>query len=95
MIKPSETGPTMRLAVDDAATAQAAGVRFARDLAGAHGGDFLLAVGEQRDLIHRAILDAGFSAEQAHGATEHFEVAALVEWTRLTKAMTGDVSGTA
>ena len=95
MTEPPETGLMVHLAVDDTQTAQQAGAKFARDLAGAHGADFMLALGEQGDLIHRAITDAGFSAEQAQLAAEHFEVAAREEWTRLAGAMAADASGTA
>ena len=95
MTETSDDGPMVRLAVDEAATAQTAGVRFARDLAGARAADFMLALAEQADLIRRAIMDAGFSTEQAQNAAEVFELAALVEWARLVRAMTGDVSGTA
>ena len=83
------------LAVDDARTAQDAGTKFARDLAGAVSVDFMLALGEQDSLIRRAIMDAGFSDKQAHLAAEHFEAAAREEWARLASAMASDVSGTA
>ena len=46
---------------------------------------------QARRLLHgelEALLEAGRPAEA-------FELAALVEWARLTRAMTGDVSGTA
>lgn len=96
MTEPPDDGELMvRLAVDDAATAQTAGVRFARDLTGARRGDFLLALAEQCDLICRAITDAGFSTDQAQDAAEHFKTSALVEWARIARAMTDDVSGTA
>lgn len=77
------------LAVDDARTAQDAGAKFARILAGIGSVDFMVALAEQGDLIRRAITDAGFSAEQARLAAEHFEVAARDEWTRVA-----DASGT-
>ena len=50
-----DDGPMVRLAVDDASTAQTAGVRFARDMVGARAADFMLAVAEQADLIRRAV----------------------------------------
>lgn len=90
-----DDGLMVRLAVDDARTAQDAGAKFARDLAGAHGADFLLALTEQAGLIRRAILDAGFSAEQAQLAAGHFEMAAREEWTRLAGAATAGAWGTA
>ena len=95
MTEPPDDGPMVHLTVDDAATAQTAGVEFARNLAGAPRAVLLLALGEQCDLIRRAITDAGFSEEQARGAAEHFEAAALAEWTRLVGAMASDVTGTA
>jgi len=76
----------VHLAVDDARTAQKAGVKFARDLAGAVSADFMMALAEQEDMISRAIMRAGFSAEQARLAAEHFEMAARAEWERITAA---------
>ena len=76
----------VRLAVDDALTAQAAGTKFARDLGGAVSTDFTAALAEQEELIQRAITDAGFTAEQARLAAEHFEVAARAEWERIAAA---------
>jgi hypothetical protein len=66
----------VRLAVDDARTAQEAGAKFARALAGALWPDFVLAVAEQEYLIRRAIAEAGFADGQARLAAERFEVAA-------------------
>lgn len=68
------------LTVDDARTAQAAGVTFARTLSGAHLADFTLALAEQKLLIERAIVEAGYSAEQARLTAWHFAVAARDEW---------------
>ena len=85
----------IRLAVDDATTAQEAGAKFARDLAGAVSADFMLALGEQGDLVRRAILEAGFSDEQAQLAAGHFEVAAREEWAWLAGAATAGAWGTA
>ena len=76
----------VHLTVDDARTAQEAGARFARDLVGAMPRDFLLALGEQRGLIRRAITDAGFTRGQARLAAGHFEVAAREEWARVGAA---------
>ena len=95
MTEPPDDGLMVRLAVGDARTAQEAGAKFARDLAGGHGDDFTLALIEQSSLIRRAITDAGFSTEQARLTAEHFEVAALAEWARLASAIASDVSGTA
>ncbi len=83
MTEPREEDLLARLAVDDAKTAQDAGARFARALAGAASAAFMVALAEQEDLIRRTIMDAGFSAEQAQLAAGHFEVAALDEWERI------------
>ncbi len=90
MTAPHEDDMLARLAVDDARTAQDAGARFARALAGASSAAFMVALAEQKDLIRRTITDAGFSAEQARLAVEHFETAAKVEWEQIA-----DVSGAA
>ena len=76
----------VRLAVDDARTAQEAGAKFARALAGALWPDFVLALAEQEYLIWRAIADAGFTDGQARLAAERFEVAAVAEWWQLAGA---------
>jgi hypothetical protein len=76
----------VRLAVDDARTAQEAGVQFARALAGALWPDFVLALDEQEYLIRRAIAAAGFADGQARLAAERFEVAARAEWRQLAGA---------
>ncbi len=81
-----EVDMLVRLAVDDARTAQDAGARFARALAGASSAAFMVALAEQEDLIRRTITDARHSAEQARLAAEHFEVAARDEWTRVADA---------
>lgn len=76
----------VRLATDDSRTAQDAGARFARTLADLGSADFMTALAEQQDAIQRAIVEAGFSAEQAWLATEHFGDAALDERTRVADA---------
>ena len=53
------------LRVDDARTAQAAGARFTRTLADADSEDIAAALWEQEHLVERAIIDAGYSSEQA------------------------------
>jgi len=85
-INPSEDDLYVHLTVDDARTAQAAGARFARTLAGAATDAFMLALAEQEHLIQRAITDAGHTAEQAELAAGHFTVAARDEWERITGA---------
>lgn len=94
-MKLREDDMLVRLAVDDARTAQDAGAGFARALAGAYPVDFMVALAEQEDLVRRAILEAGFTAEQARLAAEHFEVAALAEWKRVALTATTDAWGTA
>ena len=94
-MKLHEDAMMVRLAVDDAQTAQQAGAKFARNLAGVMPCDFMLTLGERGSLIRRAILDAGFSTEQAQLAAGRFEVAAREEWARLASAMASDMSGTA
>ena len=76
----------VRLTVDDARTAQTAGVAFARTLSGAHSQDFALALDEQEHLIERAIIEAGHSVDQAQLAAGHFATAARDEWARLVSA---------
>lgn len=95
MTEPPGDAMMVRLAADDAKTSQEAGASFARDLAGAASADFMLALGEQSNLVRRAILDAGFNAEQAQLAAGHFEVAAREEWARIAGAATADAWGTA
>lgn len=95
MTEPPDDGLMVRLAVGDARTAQEAGAKFARDLAGGHGDDFTLALIEQGSLIRRAITDAGFSTEQAQLAARHFEASALAEWARLASGLASDMAGTA
>lgn len=80
MIELHESDAPTHLAVDDARTAQDAGARFALALADVGSADFMVALAEQLDLIRRAITDAGFSANRAQLAAEHFEAAARAEW---------------
>ena len=76
----------VHLTVGDARTAQRAGAKFARTLAGAHSADFALALAEQQDLIRRAIMAAGYTAEQEELAVGRFGVAARDEWQRIADA---------
>ena len=95
MIELREEDMMVHLAVDDAHTAQAAGVRFAHTLAGDCSADFTLALAEQTDLIERAIADAGFSEQQARLAAGHFEVAARDAWQRIASSGGSGAWGTA
>ena len=85
----------VHLTVDDARTAQLAGCKFARTLAGADPDDFAAALWEQEHLVERAITDAGYSSEQARLAAGHFGVAARDEWQRIANAGGGFLWGTA
>ena len=80
---------------DDADQAFAAGVQFARGLAGAEGGAFMVALGEQVALVRSAITIAGFSPTKAPLAAEAFEVGARVEWKRIASPARPMVWGTA
>lgn len=83
------------LSPGDDDTAFAAGVRFARSLAGAEPAGFMLALGEQEALIRAAIVKAGFSIEKAHLAGEAFEVSARNEWRRISALGQSTTWGTA
>ena len=73
----------VRIHPDDADQAFVAGVQFARALAGAEGGAFMVALGEQVALVQSAIATVGFSPTKARLAAEAFEAAARVEWRRI------------
>ncbi len=83
------------LTVDDARTAERAGCKFARTLAGADPADYVLALAEQEHLVERAIMDAGYSVEQARLAAGHFGTAARDEWQRIADPSGGVLRGTA
>ena len=68
---------------DDADQALVAGVQFARSLAGAEDGAFMVALGEQVALVQSTIAVVGFSATKARLAAEAFEAGARVEWRRI------------
>jgi hypothetical protein len=87
MRDPREDDLLVHLTVDDAWTAEAAGVKFARILAGARPEELALALAEQAHLIERAIRDAGHGAEQARLAAEHFAAAARNEGQRIAGAL--------
>ncbi len=84
-----------RLDVNDARTAQDAGTKFARALADIGSADFMTALAEQQDLIQRAIVEAGFSTQQAWLAAEHFGDAARDEWAQMTHAGAATAQGQA
>jgi hypothetical protein len=95
MTDPDEEDITVHLTVDDARTAQAAGIKFTHTLTGAHAGDFALALAEQEHLIQRAITNAGYSATQADLAAREFAAAAALEWQRIADASGSEVWGQA
>ena len=80
---------------DDADQAFVAGVQFARSLAGADGGRFMVALGEQVALVQSAIATAGFFPTKARLAAEAFEAGAREEWRRIGSPVRAAVWGTA
>ncbi|MGI4798338.1 MAG: hypothetical protein ACRYG8_30705 [Janthinobacterium lividum] len=87
--------PMVLLVPEDADTAFAAGVQFARALAGAESVAFLVALGEQQALIRTAVLKAGYSNGKARAASEAFEAGAREEWGRIASPERPAVWGTA
>ncbi len=75
------------LTPDDVESAQVAGVQFARALAGAPGAAFMIALGEQEQIVRLVIAEAGFSGDVARMAADSFEVGAKLEWRRITSAV--------
>ena len=71
--------PMVWLAPDDARTAEAAGVTFARNLAGAPPEWFMLALGEQEAIIRDGIRRAGYPNRQARLAADAFDTGARGE----------------
>ena len=63
--------PMVFLAPDDARTARAAGIAFARALAGAPSGWFMLALDEQELIIREAIQRSGYPAETRSKRPRH------------------------
>lgn len=92
---PAAADPMVILSPEDDDTALAAGVQFARSLAGADPAGFMLALGEQEALIRSPIVKAGFSIEKAHLAGEAFEAGARAEWQRITSPERSAMWGTA
>ena len=76
MIEQGEAELSVCLTATEARIAELGGVHFARVLAGTDEHTFALALVEQVGVIERAIVDAGFGAEQASFAAEHFATAA-------------------
>src|SRR5689334_25157146 len=87
--------PMVFLAPDDARTARAAGVEFARSLAGAPSAWFALALGEQELIIREGIERAGYPAREAEQAASAFDSGAKAEWQRIAGTALAEVCGTA
>lgn len=95
MIQAADEALQVRLTPDDADSAQTAGVRFARALAGAPTVAFMLALGEQEQLVRAALSEAGFSEQTAGTAADAFEVGARLEWERIAPAAAQGAVGNA
>ena len=81
-----DDGPMIHLAPDDVETAQAAGVQFARALAGAPTIAFMAALDEQEQILRQAVECAGFATSIARAAAAAFEVGARLEWGPIAPA---------
>lgn len=79
--------PRIWLTPDDARTVQSAGADFARALAGAPSEAFMLALGEQEELLRAAVRGAGYSSRRARLAAIEFTSAARTEWGRVLPAI--------
>ena len=83
------------LTPDDAESAQVAGIQFARALAGAPAAAFMIALGEQEQIVRLVITDAGFSGDVARMAAGSFETGAKLEWQRLSSSIHVGAHGSA
>ncbi len=81
-----ETDLQVYLTPDDLESAQVAGVQFARALAGAPAAAFVIALGEQEQIVRLVVVEAGYSGDVARMAANSFEVGAKLEWRRITSA---------
>ena len=95
MIQAHEDALQVCLAPDDVKSAQLAGIRFARALAGAPTTAFMLALGEQEQLVRTALEDAGFAERIACGAAEAFKAGAMLEWQRIAPVAVQGAMGNA
>ena len=95
MTELGEESLQVRLAVDDARSAQAAGATFARTLAGASTDAFALALAEQERPVQHAVTDAGYTVLQADRTARSFAAAAAAEWRRIVDAGGSEAWGTA
>ena len=87
MIEARDGDLKVYLTPDDVESAQVAGVKFARALAGAPSAAFIIALGEQEQIVRPVIAEAGFSGDVARMAADSFEVGAKLEWRRITSAV--------
>ncbi len=87
MIEAIDDDLQVYLTPDDAESAQVAGVQFARALAGAPAAAFMIALGEQEQIVRLVIADAGFSGDVARMAAGSFEAGAKLEWHRISTSL--------
>ncbi len=87
MIEVREDDLQVCLTPDDVESAQVAGVQFARALAGAPAAAFMMALGEQEQIVRLVIAEAGFGSDVARVTADSFEVGAKLEWQRLSSAV--------
>ena len=95
MIQAHEDALQVRLAPNEVESAQLAGVRFARALAGAPTAAFMLALSEQEQLVRAALQDTGFAGRMAGIAAEAFEAGAMLERRRIAPAAVQGARGNA
>ncbi len=95
MIEAIDDNLQVYLTPDDAESTQVAGVQFARALAGVPSAAFMIALGEQEQIVRLVIAEAGFNGDVARMAADSFEVGAKLEWRRITSAVHMGAHGTA
>ncbi len=95
MIEAIDDDLQVYLTPDDVESAQVAGVQFARALAGAPAAAFMIALGEQEQIVRLVIAEAGFSGDVARMAADSFEVGAKLEWQRLSSSIHVGAHGSA
>lgn len=79
----------------DIATAQDAGARFARQMAGATKREFHLNLADQLQVIRSEVADVGFSRTDAEMAVSYFRTGAELEWQRIASRAGGQPWGNA
>lgn len=68
-------------------------MQFARSLAGAPTAAFMVALGEQEQLVRAAVEEAGFGERIARSAADAFEAGARLEWERIAPLVSRKVGG--